>query len=116
FLELFGVKLTVGRTFRPDEDQPGKDRVVVLSHRVWESRFGSDPNLIGRTLTLNGKPYTVVGVLAGGGPFDKGYQDLWMPLAFTPQDQTRAFRWLRVWARLKPGVPIEQAAAQMDSI
>jgi len=116
FLDIFGAKLVMGRTFRPEEDQPGKDRVVVLSHRVWESRFGSDPRLIGRTLTLNGKPYTVIGVLSEGGPFDKGYQDLWMPLAFSPQDQTRSFRWLRVWARLKPGVSLEQARAQMDSI
>ena len=116
FLDLFGAKLTLGRTFRSDEGQPGKDHVVVLSHRVWESRFGSDPNLMGRTLALNGRSFTVIGVLAEGGPFDKGYQDLWMPLAFSPQDETRSFHWLRVWARLKPGVSIEQARAQMDSL
>ena len=116
FLEMFGMKLTLGRTFLPEEDQPGKDRVVVLTHRVWESRFGSDPKLIGRTLTLDGKPYTVAGVLSEGGPFDKGYQDLWMPLAFSSKDQTRGFRWLKVWARLKPGVTVDQARAQMNSL
>ena len=116
FLDLFGVKASAGRTFRPDEDQPGKDRVVVLSHRLWESRFGSDRSLIGRTLMLDDQPYTVVGVLNAGGPFDRGYQDLWMPLAFSPRDRTRAFRWLKVWARLKPDAPLEAAQAQMNSV
>ena len=116
FLDLFGGKAAAGRTLRPDEDQPGKDRVVVLSHRLWESRFGSDRALVGRTLTLDDQPYTVVGVLNAGGPFDRGYQDLWMPLAFSPKDRTRAFRWLKVWARLKPHAPLEAAQAQMNSV
>jgi putative ABC transport system permease protein len=116
FLEIFGVKLALGRSFLPEEDQPGKDRVVILSHRLWESRFGSDHALIGRALILDDKPYTVVGVLSPGGPYDKGYQDLWMPLAFGPKDQARGFRWLKVWARLKPGVSLKQAEAQMDSV
>ena len=116
FLDMFGMKLALGRTLRAEEDQPGKDQIVVLSHRVWESRFGADPKLVGRTLTLDGKPYTVAGVLSEGGPFDKGYQDLWMPLAFSPKDRTRGYRWLKVWARLKPGVTLDQARAQMNSL
>jgi predicted permease len=116
FLDMFGMKAALGRTPLPDEDQPGKDRVVVLTHRAWASRFGSDPTLVGRALILDGKPYTVIGVLNENGPFDKGYQDLWTPLAFSSQDQTRAFRWLKVWARLKPGATLDQATAQMNSL
>ena len=116
FLDIFGLKPAIGRTFLPEEDQPGKDRVVILSHRIWESRFGSDRMLLGRTLTLDGNPYTVIGVLPEGGPFDKGLQDVWMPLAFEAKDETRNSRWLRVWARLKPGVGVEQARAQMNSV
>lgn len=116
FLQMFGLKPVLGRTFSPEEDQPGKDQVVVLSHRIWESRFGSDPSILGRPLVLDGKPYTVIGVLPEGGPFDKGFQDVWMPLPFTGQDRTRNVRWLRVWARLHPGVSLDRARAQMDSL
>ena len=116
FLDIFGLRPALGRTFLPEEDQPGQDQVVILGHRVWEARFGSDRNLIGRKLTLDGSPYTVVGVLPEGGPFDKGFQDVWMPLAFEARDQTRNSRWLRVWARLKPGVSAEQARGQMNSV
>jgi len=116
FLDMFGVKAAAGRTLLAEEDEPGKDHVVVLSHRLWESRFGSDRALIGRTLTLDDQPYTVVGVLPEGGPFDRGYQDLWMPLAFGPKEETRGFRWLKVWARLKPDAGLEMAQAQINSV
>src|SRR5581483_8179048 len=116
FLDMFGMKAALGRTLLPEEDQPGKDRVVVLTHRAWESRFGSDRTIIGRALILDGKPYTVAGVLSESGPFDKGYQDLWMPLAFGAKDQTRGYRWLKAWARLKPGVTLDRAGAQMNSL
>ena len=116
FLDLFGLKPALGRTFSPEEDQPGKDQVVILSHRIWESRFGSDRAVLGRVLLLDGKPYTVVGILPPGGPFDKGFQDVWMPLAFSASDRTRNVRWLRVWARLKPGVSLERAQAEMSSL
>lgn len=116
FLEMFGMKAALGRTLLPEEDQPGKDRVVVLTHRAWESRFGSDRTIVGRALILDGKPYTVAGVLSESGPFDKGYQDLWMPLAFGAKDQTRGYRWLKTWARLKPGVTLDRAGAQMNSL
>jgi len=116
FLEMFGLKPVLGRGFLPEEEQPGQDRVAILSHRLWESRFGSDRGVLGRTLTLDGAAYTVVGVLPAGGPFEKGLYDLWTPLAFEPKDQTRSVRWLRVWARLKPGVSLEQANLQMSSV
>jgi putative ABC transport system permease protein len=116
FFEIFGLKPILGRTFLPEEDEPGKDQVVILSHHIWESRFGSDRAVIGRQLILDGKPHTVIGVLAQGGPFDKGFQDVWTPLAFAVKERTRNVRWFRVWARLKPGVSLEQARAQMEAV
>ena len=116
YFEIFGTKPALGRTFRPGEDQPGRDRVVLLSHALWESRFGSDPALLGRNIRLNGEAYTVIGVLPKGGPFDRAAARIWKPLAFQPSNMTRDFRWLGASARLKPGVTLEQAQAQMDVI
>ena len=116
FFEIFTTRPILGRTFAPDEDQLGKDNVAILSHRIWESRFGSDRSIIGRTLTLDGKPFTVIGVLPPGSAFDRGYADLWTPLAFEPKDMTRDFHWMGAFARLKPGVSIEQAREGMKPI
>jgi putative ABC transport system permease protein len=115
YFEILGLKPALGRTFAPDEDQPGKDQVVILSHRIWESRFGADSNIIGKTLRLDNRPSTVIGVLPRG-PTDRGWNDIWTPLAFTPADMTRDFHWMMSWARLKPGVSLEKARAQMKSI
>jgi predicted permease len=116
FFDVLGVKAALGRTFAPGEDRPGQDQVVVISHRLWEGRFGADLGLIGRTVRLDNKPYTVIGVMPGNSPFDRGWQGIWMPLAFNPQDMTRDFHWMMSWARLKPGVSLEQARAQMRAI
>ena len=99
-----------------DEDQPGKSQVVILSHRLWENRFGADPEILGRTLTLNSKPCTVIGVLPAHGPFDRSYAQLWLPLAFEPRDMTRDYHWLMSYARMKPGVTLKQSQAAMDTI
>jgi len=116
YFDIFEERPALGRTFAPDEDQPGKEQVVVLSNRIWQSRFGADRNIIGRTIHIDNKPYTVIGVLAANGSRDRGWQDVWTPLAFKPQDMTRNFHWMMSWARLKPGVSLEQARAQMKSI
>jgi putative ABC transport system permease protein len=116
YFDVFGIKAARGRTFAPDEEQPGKEHVVVLSHRLWANEFGGDPALVGRTLTLNGEPFTVIGVLPEGSPFDRTFSRLWRPLAFAPGERTRDFHWLQVAARLKPGVTLEQARARMDAI
>ncbi|HUO29792.1 MAG TPA: ABC transporter permease, partial [Bryobacteraceae bacterium] len=81
YFDIFGVQPVLGRTFAPDEDQLGKSQVVVLSHRLWENRFGADPTIIGRTLNLNGKPYTVIGVMPAHTAFDRKWEQLWTPLA-----------------------------------
>ncbi len=116
YFDIFGEKPALGRTFAPDEDQPGKEQVVVLSNRIWQSRFGADRNIVGRTIHLDNKPYTIIGVLAANGSRDRGWEDIWTPLAFQPQDMTRNFHWMMSWARLKPGVSLEQARTQMKSI
>ena len=116
YFDVFGIKPVLGRAFAPDEDQPGKDQVVILSHRIWESRFAADPALVGRKIILDNRPYTVIGILPANTRFDRGRQDIWTPLAFQPQDMTRNFHWMRVWARLKPGVNIGAARQQMRGI
>ena len=116
YFQIFGVQPVLGRTFAKDEDQFGKNQVVVLSHRIWESQFGGDPHLIGQSIMLDGSPYTVIGILPAGTRFDREWQDVWTPLAFQPQDMTRDFHWMRAWARLKPDVTFAMAQQQMNGI
>jgi putative ABC transport system permease protein len=116
YFEILGIKPMLGRTFAPDEDTPGKEKVVVLSYRTWASTFGAEPGLVGQTITLDGESHTVIGVMPRGSVFDRTFNGMWRPLAFTPAERTRNFHWLQVFARLKPGVTIEQARAQMDGI
>jgi putative ABC transport system permease protein len=116
FFGILGVKPVLGRTFASGEDQPGKEQVVVMSHRLWESRFGSDPGIIGRKIILDDRPFTVIGVMPAGTRFDRDWNDIWMPLAFQPQDMTRDFHWMMAWARLKHGVTLAAAREQMKGI
>ena len=116
YFDIFGAQAALGRTFAPDEDQLGKNQVVVLSHRLWESRFGADPSIVGRKLTLSGTPCTVIGVMPAHTPFDRDWVQLWTPLAFEPRDMTRDYHWLLSFGRLKPGVTLKTAQAAMDGI
>src|SRR5262249_35140182 len=116
YFDIYRVPPAIGRTFAADEDQPGKERVVVLSHRLWMSRFGGDATLVGRTITLDGDLYTVIGVMPQGSAFDRGFNELWRPLAFRPAELTRNFHWLTVTGRLKAGVTLDEARAQMNTI
>ncbi len=116
YFDIFGIKATLGRTFAADEDQLGKHRVAVLSHALWASQFGADPNVIGRSITLDGYPHTVIGVLPASGAFDRAFAQIWRPLAFEPENMTRNFHWFGALAKLKRGVTLKQAAAQMDAI
>ena len=115
YFQIFGVKPMLGRTFTADEDQLGKNHVVILSHRVWQNRFGEDPNIIGRSIRLNSEPHTVIGVMPPG-MYDREWQDVWTPLAFKPEQMTRDYHWMISWARLKPGVTLQQAREQMKGI
>jgi putative ABC transport system permease protein len=115
YFEVFGARAALGRTFARDEDQPGREKVTVISHRLWLNLFGADPTLVGRDILLNGTPYTVVGVLPGNSEFDRRSVDLWIPLAFPPQ-VARDYHFLGAVARLKRGVSFEQAQAEMSAI
>jgi putative ABC transport system permease protein len=115
---LLGVEPLHGRTFLPEEDGPG-DRgfVVILSHGLWQRRFGGDPNIVGKTVTLNTRILTVVGVMPPGFQFPTADAEIWAPLGLDPADPgNRGMHFLDVVARLKPGVTIEQAQAEMDAI
>ena len=114
YFDILGVRPILGRTFAAGEDTQGKDHVLVLSRRFWQSQFGGDAAVVGRDLIVDGEAYTVVGVL-GGGEFDRRWADAWMPLAF-PADAVRNFHYLSAIARLKPGVSLEQAQAEMSQI
>ncbi|MBO0719328.1 MAG: ABC transporter permease [Blastocatellia bacterium] len=115
FFDVFGVKAALGRTFAPDEDQQGKEKVVVFTHRAWLSLMGGDSGIVGRSILLNDKSYTVIGVLPGASEFDRRGNDLWIPLAFPPQ-VPRNYHSYGAVARLKRGVTLEQAQAEMNSI
>ncbi len=80
YFDIFVVQAALGRTFAADEDQPGKDHVAVLTHNLWESKFGADPEVIGRSIILDGEPTTVIGVLPQGGAFDRAFTQIWRPL------------------------------------
>lgn len=116
YFDIFGTKAALGRTFLPDDEQPGRDRVVLINHLLWETRFGADPTIVGRQIPLNGQSHTVIGVLPGGGPFDRASAQIWKPLAFGPSNMTRDYRWVTATAKLKANVTLEQARAEMDVI
>jgi putative ABC transport system permease protein len=115
YFDVFGTKAAFGRTFAKDEDQPGKEKVAVISHRLWLNLFGGDRGFIGRRMLLNGEPYTVIGVLPGSSEFDRRSADLWTPLVF-PAQPARDYHYLSATARLKQGVSVEQAQAEMSAI
>src|SRR5580765_7792980 len=116
YFDVFGIKAAMGRTFTDDEDQPGRNHVAILSHALWASQFGADRQLVGATIRLDGDPYTVIGVLPEGSVFDRSFPQLWTPLTFEPANMTRNFHWFASFAKLKPGVTLEQDRAQMDTI
>jgi putative ABC transport system permease protein len=115
FFNLQGIPFFLGRDFLPEEGQPGKNHVVIMTHRLWQERFGSDPHIIGQQARLNAEPYTVVGVLAAGMP-DRFEARLFVPLTITPERINHDRHWLTVMGRLKPGVTLEQANADMDGV
>ena len=114
---VLGVEALVGRTFTEEEEQR-RDRVVVLRHEFWQRRFGGDRTLVGRTITLTGAPFTVVGVMPPDFRFPEGNPvDLYSPLIFAPNElQGRRTHSLTVVGRLKDGVTIDAAQANMTAL
>jgi putative ABC transport system permease protein len=114
---VMGVDPAIGRTFTVEEEEPGKDLVVVLSNGLWQRRFGSDPNILGQPINLNGVDRTVVGVMPASFVFPEKETEVWIPIALRPQlKQARNSFFLKAVGRMKPGVTIEQARADMGTI
>lgn len=107
FFDVFGVRPELGRVFGADEDRPGRGKVVVLSHRLWERRFGADPGIIGRDVRLNGQPHTVLGVMPRRFDLMADSEELWVPIAFTPEQLVNYdTHYLTVVGRLRDGVTL----------
>ena len=116
FYSMVGLPMFLGRDFLPEEGVPGADQVVILRYRLWEERFKSDRNIVGTQIRVDGKPRTVVGVLA---PMLSEYREpasVAVPLAFTPDQINHDYHWLLVMGRLKPDVTLAQANANMDVV
>ncbi|MCI0604758.1 ABC transporter permease [bacterium] len=116
---LLGVSPSYGRNFTEEEDQPGKNSVVIVSHNLWKRRFGSESALIGKTLNLSGNQCEVIGIMPASFWFPTPDFDLWMPIAFTPEqlsNDNRGSEYLSMIARVKPGVSESQVHAEMNTI
>jgi putative ABC transport system permease protein len=117
FFPLLGVQPLLGRNFLEEEDRPGANKVVMLSYSLWQSRYGGDRNILNREVLLNGEKHQVVGVMPASFQFFAKDVRLWVPIAFDQEDlANRGGHYLTVVARLKPGVPVTQAQADMNAI
>src|SRR5437773_4353910 len=128
FFDVLGVRPMLGRTFLPEEEKLGKHFVLILSERFWRRRFGADAGVIGRQVTLNGNVHTIIGVLPetfrflqpvgmSGWPMGQTDPDVWRPYPYASVDEkNRDFRWLLVIGRLKQGVTVPSAEAELRAI
>jgi len=123
FFDVLRARALVGRVFTADNEVDGRDRVAVLSHAFWKRRFGGDPKIVGQALQINGEPYEVLGVMAADFTYPVGAlqpAELWVPWVPTPNERVRGRGmrgiYLQSIARLKPGVSIDQARAQMNEV
>ena len=116
FGRTMGMPAALGRIFTADEDQPGKNRVIVISDGLWKRRFGADAQVIGQSVQLNGEPYTVIGVMPAGFNFPNPEIDLWKPMALDLSKYPRGSAFLQGVARLKEGVTLEQAYADLMAV
>jgi len=114
--DVLGVAPALGRGFRAGEDSPGNTGVVVLSHDYWQRRFAGDPNVLGQTLELNRERHTIIGVMPPEFVFPLVTTEIWIPWALDEASQPRGSRFLQVVGRLAPGVTMQDAQAEMDSI
>jgi len=114
---MLGMRPLVGREFLPEEDQPDRDDVVILSQALWQTRFGGAADIVGRVLTLSGRPRTVVGVVPRGFEFLRSDVQAWVPMAMSADDrQNHGSHSLRAIGRLREGATVEQARAELDTI
>ena len=115
---LLGTPARTGRTFAAGEDRPGRDRLVILSHALWQNKFAGDPNIIGRPITVEGLPRVVVGVMPPEFSFPSTKVQLWMPARFDPNDRGEFWEhsWMPLIARLRPGVTQPQAQGELRAL
>ena len=113
--DLLGTPPALGRNFRAEEDLPGAEPVVIISDDVWRRRYNADPQVIDKAIAINGVSHTIIGVMPPRFAFPEN-QRLWVTLARYGEKTTRAERSLQVFARLKPGVTIDQARADVDAV
>jgi putative ABC transport system permease protein len=116
FFGVLGVAPALGRDFLPEDDLPGAEGVVILSHGFWARRFGAEPGIVGRTLTLNDQPFTVIGVMPEGFRNPFGDPEIWRPVQLNPANPSRGQITLRAFARMTDGVTLSQARAEMMTI
>ena len=115
FYRVMGARFYMGRDFLPEEEQPGREHVVVLTHKLWK-HLGADPQILGKAIRLDNIPYTVVGVWGKDTPEDRGEMQLDVPMGFTREQASYNFHSLTVMGRLKPGVTMARAQAEMDTL
>ncbi len=114
---VLGIRPMLGRTFLAEEEEAGRDRVVVLSHGLWTRRYGADPAIVGKAIRLDGQAHVVVGVMPASFVFEYGIRrELWVPVGWTEGDQSRGSHSFIAIGRLKRGVTMEQAGSEMDTI
>ena len=117
YFDVMGVRPMLGRTFTSDEDRPGSDRFVVLSHRLWTRRFGASEAVVGRALRMNGATYQIAGVMPESFDLTTDSEELWTPIAFTPEQRAlHDEHYLTVYGRLKPGVSRQQVQSKLDAV
>jgi len=117
FFAVLGVRPALGRAFAPGEDVPGAAGIAVISYGLWQSRYGGERNIVGRSISLDSAKYTVVGVMPAGFQFLDREVSLWVPLALTPKDwAARGSHFLNVVGRMKPGLTVEQANADIQTV
>jgi putative ABC transport system permease protein len=116
FFSTLGVAPMLGHVFSPEDDQPGRSHVVVLSHRLWQEHFGANPDIVGHNISLDGQSYLVAGVMPASFRFPD-FAQMWTPMAWTDQERAvRGEHHYMVVARLKPGIDLKQAQAEMNTI
>jgi putative ABC transport system permease protein len=116
FFDILGVGALHGRTFLPEEYEPGRGQVIVIGYGLWQRRFGGDPQIVGQQLTLNGRPHTVVGVMPREFQYPQG-REVWAPRSPRESDrQIRGATYIKVIGRLKPDLTVEQAQAEMNGV
>src|SRR5688572_4720499 len=117
FFNVLGVNPSAGRVFSPEEEQPGRDPVVIISDGLWRRRFGADAGVVGRSTRINGRTFTIIGVMPPGFAFPNSAVEVWAPLITFPENVTnRTSTYLTMFARLKPNVSVSDAQKEMDML